>query len=147
MLLFPSFPFFVVMRITPLAPREPYMVVAEASFRMSNDSISLGLIKFSGFVAGAPPIPAAETPSGEVVDMSSGTPSITYKGCWLERMVLAPRMRICAPAPGSPLFWVICTPAILPCINCSGVAAVVRLKSSSLTEPTAPVRSLFFDTP
>src|SRR5574344_976406 len=40
----PFLPFFVVMSITPLAPRAPYMAAAEASLRICIDSISVGLI-------------------------------------------------------------------------------------------------------
>ena len=40
----PPAPFLVVMRITPLAPREPYMAAADASFNTSIDAISAGLI-------------------------------------------------------------------------------------------------------
>ena len=35
-------PFLVVIRITPPAPLDPYIAVAEASFKTSIDSISLG---------------------------------------------------------------------------------------------------------
>lgn len=41
---FPSFPFLVVTKITPLAPSAPYIEVAEASLRTVMDSISSGFI-------------------------------------------------------------------------------------------------------
>ena len=44
----PCLPFFVVIIMTPLAPREPYMAVADASFNILMDSISPGLIFASG---------------------------------------------------------------------------------------------------
>ena len=42
---FPSVPCLVVTIITPLAPREPYMAVADASFSTSIDSMSCVLRK------------------------------------------------------------------------------------------------------
>jgi tRNA U34 2-thiouridine synthase MnmA/TrmU len=44
----PSAPFFVVISITPFAPREPYMAVADASFRTSIELMSFGFIRFNG---------------------------------------------------------------------------------------------------
>ena len=40
----PDLPFFVVIRITPLAPLDPYIAVEDASFNTSIDSISEVLI-------------------------------------------------------------------------------------------------------
>ncbi|OLC96649.1 MAG: hypothetical protein AUJ00_03735 [Gemmatimonadetes bacterium 13_1_40CM_3_70_6] len=43
-----------------------------------------------------------------------GTPSITYSGSLDALSDVPPRMRICAPAPGSPLFVITSTPAARP---------------------------------
>src|SRR5690606_10684013 len=44
MLVFPALPDLVVTMMTPLAPREPYIAVDDASFNMSIVSMSLGAI-------------------------------------------------------------------------------------------------------
>src|SRR5210317_100276 len=50
-------PLFVVISTTPLDPREPYIPVAAASFNISTDSISFGLIVAKGFVLKPPRFP------------------------------------------------------------------------------------------
>ena len=54
----PALPLFVEIITTPLEPLAPYIAVALASFNISIDSISAGLIEakpFSGEPATAPP--------------------------------------------------------------------------------------------
>ncbi len=91
--------------------------------------------------------PADVAPSGDEFWISKGTPSITYSGIVLDRIEFAPLICTWTPAPGSPLLEVICTPAILPCISCSGEDPIPTLKSSALSEAMDPVRSLFLATP
>src|SRR6185369_3738385 len=67
----------VLMRITPLAPRLPYIVVLTASFKTSIDAMSEGLI------------PDKLPPGPGVI----GTPSMTYKGSLSALKLFAPRMR------------------------------------------------------
>ena len=81
---FPLFPFLVVTRITPLEPLDPYIAVAEASFRIDMYSISFAFID-----------------AKSVEDI--GTPSITYNGSDPAEMELVPRILIFAPAPGRPV--------------------------------------------
>ena len=96
----------VVTIITPLAPRDPYIAVAEASFKTTILSISLGLIKFNGFLD--PPTPPS----------FNGIPSTTKRGLLDRLNDPLPRILIICPSPGAPLPEVTETPAILPIINC-----------------------------
>mgnify|MGYP002809617566 CR=1 FL=1 len=68
-------------------------------------------------------------------------PSTTNNGLLLERTEDVPLIRIAIPEPGSPLAWLICTPAAFPCISCSGDAMTPPLKSFAETVVTAPVAS------
>ena len=79
------------------------MAVAAASLRIVIEPMSEGLIKLSGLrgSGGSPPTPK---PPGSVGTLLMGTPSITYNGSLLALIDVPPRMRTCAPAPGSPLF-------------------------------------------
>ena len=52
------------MTMTPLAPRAPYIAVADASFRISIDSMSAGAMAVA-------------------IELSVGNPSIIYKGALL----------------------------------------------------------------
>jgi len=54
-------------------------------------------------------------------------------------MELAPRMRICTPAPGSPLFWVILTPAARPCSIWFTLVVTPTLAVLGSTVATEPV--------
>src|SRR5437773_10152707 len=98
---------------------------------MLKDSISLGLINAKAFAA--PAIP----------ELSTGTPSITIKGSLLAFNEAPPRILIVLPEPGAPPLDVICTPATLPAINCSGVVTDPLLKSLAVIAVTDPVRSFF----
>ena len=68
-----------------------------------------------------------------------GTPSTTYSGSLLALIDVPPRMRICAPAPGSPLFWIMVTPATRPWIIWLGLVTTPTLASSASTVETDPV--------
>jgi len=82
------------------------------------DSMSSGLIEFNGLRGSACVTLAMSGASGVVASFCSGTPSTTYSGSLLALIDVPPRMRICTPAPGSPLFCTICTPLTRPCIIC-----------------------------
>src|SRR5688572_16720570 len=103
-------------------------------------------MKFNGFDPGTPPIPGSPRP-GRPEPPSKGTPSTTINGALPERTEPVPRILIVAPAPGCPLLLVICNPATLPWINCSGEVLTPLLKSFSLTEAIDPVRSFFLAVP
>ena len=68
------------------------MAVAEASFRMSIETMSLGLIEERGL----------ELPSSEVA-VSMMTPSMTKIGCEVALSEFVPRMRIVELPPGVPV--------------------------------------------
>ena len=114
----PSAPFFVVIMITPLDAREPYIAVEEASFNTVMLSMSLGLIILRKLL---------EFP--EIPPCSNGTPSRTISGSLLAFNDAPPRIRIVLPAVAEPLFDIICTPEILPLISCSGLLTIPLLKS------------------
>ena len=122
------------------------MAVAEASFKISMLSISLGLIKFIGLEA--PPAPKPRSALPELLSPDdNGTPSITYKGSAPALTELKPLIVTEDLALGSPLAEVICTPAAFPCNNCSGDVLVPLLKSSAFTDDRAPVASFFLVKP
>jgi len=83
----------VVTNITPFAPREPYIAVAEASFNTSIDAISEGFNELS-----EPPI----------------KPSITTNGPLSACIEFIPRTRIVEEEPGCPEEDTILTPAKRP---------------------------------
>ena len=60
-------------------------------------------MKFKGFLAEEEPISVISPPSEDIFPPSNGTPSITIKGLFPERIDQLPRMLIETPAPGSPL--------------------------------------------
>src|SRR5690606_38686948 len=108
---FPAFPFLVVMMTAPLAALTPYSAVAAAPFRTDMDSTSAGLMSAALF-----DIPLAEL-ADSMVELSMGTPSTTKRG-WLSAAgskEFTPRMMILALCPGAPPELVICTPATWPC--------------------------------
>ena len=58
-----------------------------------------------------------------MIPLFIGDPSTTIRGELLPKMVLAPRMRILLPAPGSPLVLEILTPAAFPLKEFANVAS------------------------
>ena len=58
-----------------------------------------------------------------VVSLFIGDPSTIIRGELLPKIVLAPRIRILLPAPGSPLVLVILTPAAFPLKEFANVAS------------------------
>src|SRR6476661_10548163 len=85
----PDGPFLVVIMITPLAPLDPYIADAEASFKTSIFAISFGLINVNASPPGVVP-----TPEGAKVGLgdlpSKGIPSTTYNGVLPARIELLP---------------------------------------------------------
>ena len=81
------------------------------------------------------------TSSGAISVRVPGTPSTITNGSLVD-MVVTPRTRIVAPADGSPLERVICTPAICPCnwLESCGVLFIRSL--SPPKEEVDPVRSI-----
>ena len=94
---FPNSPRFVVIKITPFAPLTPYTAVAEASFKIDNDSTSFGSISFKLFTS---------------------IPSTIIKGfCDSASLAKVPTPRIRnvdMSCPGSPLRCTLNNPGILP---------------------------------
>src|SRR5689334_24956178 len=135
----PERPRLVVITTTPFDALEPYSAAAEAPFRTSRVSMSLGLRSarrltgLSWFDA-LPPAAAAVialAPDGTAT-FDTMTPSTTYSGDDWPLMVETPRRRSWAPPPGAPeLYWRL-APEILPCIAVSRVGAETRLRSASL---------------
>ena len=96
----------MVIRITPLAPLEPYNAVAEASFNTETDSTALGSIEESGFQDSIKEALSEPFPTT--------TPSITYKGLGVPIRELTPLIVIILEEPGSPLAEEKLRPATLP---------------------------------
>ena len=120
------------------------MAVAEASFKISMDSISLGLILLKGLLLPAVhwlPLPGL-TPA-----FTMGKPSTTYSGSFPAPVEAAPRIRTSIPPPGCALPCFTVSPAARP-INISekfGEAAL--LSFSDFTETIEAFKSLFFIVP
>src|SRR5690606_7805914 len=89
-------PCFVVIKITPFAPLDPYIAVASASFNTSILSISAGLRELNGL------IPPGTVSILSIEDDSKGTPSIIYNGDVPAAIEFKPRMLTLTPAPGVP---------------------------------------------
>ena len=107
------------------------MAVEEASLSTVMLSMSFGLIRLRKLL----PLP-------DMPPCSKGMPSRTMSGSLLALSEAPPRMRIVEPAVAEPLFDMICTPATLPLMSCSGLLTSPLLKSLDCTVDTEPVRSL-----
>ena len=126
----PAFPFFVVIIITPFEPLEPKIAVAEASFNIENDSISLKLMSANGSVGAL------------VLDKSSlliTIPSITIRGWLLPVMDAAPLILILMPWPSLPFPAWMLTPGEIPCKACSKEVTGLSSISLPFTVAIAPV--------
>jgi hypothetical protein len=71
-------PLLVVIRMTPLLARAPYIAAAAEPFRISTDSMSFGLMSLARLAVTVPPVDAVVTD----VELSIGVPSTTNSG-WL----------------------------------------------------------------
>ena len=85
-----------------MAALEPYIAVADASFKILIDSMSFGFITFKPFLI--PPTPPE----------SNGIPSTTYKGLEFKFNEPIPLIKTFDPSPGAPLLVTIETPATFP---------------------------------
>ena len=110
----------MVIRITPLAPLDPYIAVADASFRMSKLSISFMLISFNPPEKGIP----FNTINGELSPDKERTPRILITEL---------------SDPGRVLVVDISTPAARPCKACWKFPLCTSCNSSALIEITEPV--------
>ncbi len=142
-------PCFVVMRITPFAPCEPYIAVAEASLRISIEAISCGEIEARGLDAVIFELPDdVPEPIGSLsVSVSIIFPSTTYSGWLSPRRDDVPRIWMLTAPPGAELPVVTCTPAALPSSIWSNDIERALSSASGVTEVSDPVRSLFFIVP
>ena len=122
----------------------PYNEAAEAPFSTFTDSISLGFISFKREPWVTPPFPPVILlPPAYDVELSIGTPSTIINGCIDPSIVLAPRILIVLPAPGSPLERVILTPEALPLNAFTTVGSADLITSSELiTDEVEPCWSL-----
>ena len=96
----PALPFLVVTSTTPLDALAPYIAAEDASFNISIDSISSGLISDMELIfcpcPTSSPVVLKEVDKEELLSLIIGIPSTTYKG------FCAPRMLTSKPAPGVP---------------------------------------------
>jgi len=125
----------VVIIITPLEARDPYIAVAEASLRTETDSMSLGFTKERKL----------ELP--DTFPLEIGIPSMMIRGSFEAFRDEPPRILIVAPEPGAPPEVLITTPGVLPTSNSWGEVIAPWLKSLELTLATEPVASDFFTLP
>src|SRR5690554_4060755 len=132
----PACPFLVVIRITPLDAREPYIAVSDASFRTVKVSMSFEFILLSGSAIPLTPLV-----------LSTGTPSITIRGSLLADIEDPPLIRIVEPAPGAPPEETILSPATLPANISEGFVASPLLRDVASTATTDPVASSFLTDP
>ena len=103
------------------------MAVAEASFNISIDSMSAGLMSF-------------------MFASVSAKPSTTYNGSVPALMDAEPRIRIVGASPGW-LFVNTATPLDLPCSASIGLEAMTDVMASLRRDVVEPVKSLFFIVP
>ena len=88
--LVPGRPDLVVIRTTPLAAREPYTAAAAAPLRICRSSMSAGFRSCTRFAMAVPAVEA----SIRLVELSTGSPSMTKSGWFEPRSEFAPRMRM-----------------------------------------------------
>lgn len=126
------------MRMTPLAPRLPYIAVAEASFSTSIEAISSGfIIESEDMPVSYPSMP----PPVEVLTSKSGNPSRTISGAVEPVREFAPRISMLDSEPGFPDEELTIRPATPPAKASSTEKSTRFSKASALIEATAPVMS------
>ena len=122
-----NFPFFVVIRMTPMAPREPYIADEAASFNTSIDSISWGAMLFRLKL---------DVPSTII-------PSITIRGCTLRLLLWCPLITNSGFAPASPLNFRTHNPDTRPCKPVMTLPTWDSCGLKSSTEAMEPVTLRF----
>ena len=129
---FPSFPFLVVIKITPLAALLPYNAAAEGPLKTERLSISSGL---KSAIPSVPALPSPIIPLSvfPILVLNKGIPSTTYKALLSPSIDFAPRIttRVAPPTPLALLF--IFTPAILPFSEFTKLASFTVVSASPLT--------------
>ena len=115
------------MEMTPLAPREPQMAVAAASFRTSMASMSEGLTESSEAYVSSLAFWKSKFSSG----LSKILPSTTMSGSALPLILVTPRRRIDVPAPRLPELATMSRPAIWPC-RASSAEVMARPSTSAM---------------
>ena len=130
----------VVITTTPFAALLPYSEAADAPLRTFTEAISAGFISFKRDPCVTPPFePVMLLPPAYEVVLSRGTPSTIINGCIEPSIVLAPRILIVLPAPGSPLDLVILTPEAFPLSAFTTVGSADLITSSEfITEDVDP---------
>jgi hypothetical protein len=101
---------------------------------MSFGLMLLSGLRFSAGLMSTPPIAPAAT-----LSFWSGMPSTTYRGSLLALIEVPPRIRICAPPPGSPLFVTIWSPATRPWSIWLAFVITPTFACSASTVATEPV--------
>ena len=126
------------------------MAVAEASFKISIETISLGLIVDKGEMVDTLPFPSA-LPNPNEAPLAplpcTITPSITYNGSALALIVACPRTRMLDEVPGAPDVVTAVTPAARPCNVWSSEVTIEPRSFFSSIVTDEPETSLFFITP
>src|SRR6478735_6233676 len=115
------------------------MAAAEASFNISTDSISFGLMSAKGLVG--------SLVGSDTLVLVTGNPSTTYKGWLLADMDEVPRILTLIPWPTLPLPDSTTTPAALPCMADSKLGAGKLRISFEFTLAIEPVISFFIAWP
>ena len=124
-LIFPSLPRLVLIKTTPLAPFDPYIAVADASFKTVNDSTSSTFISFK----------------------SRSKPSTKTNAALLAPKVDILRTQNSDTDPGRPSVCIACMPGTTPA-NASAIEALGEyFNSSTSTFVIAPVTAIFFCVP
>ena len=129
----PSFPFLVVIKITPDAALEPYKAAAAGPLNTDILSISSGLISDIPSPLGWAEYCPLVSP---LFVLKIGTPSITYKALLSEDIDLVPRIitRVAPPTPDEDAL--ILTPATFPASEFIKLALFTVVNSSPFTSCT-----------
>src|SRR5687768_7960520 len=110
----PAAPFLVVITTAPEAARKPYKAAAAGPLSTVMFAISSGLISIARLEPGAD-WATRLVPCDTCVLLSTGIPSMIYKGWLLPLKDVPPRISMIEEAPGAPPELVIVTPATFPC--------------------------------
>ncbi|MNI33887.1 hypothetical protein D3C73_878550 [compost metagenome] len=134
-------PFFVVINITPCAPRAPYIAEEAASFNTSTEAISCGFkfdkLKLAPVSVGdiGFPIASITNPSTTINGFAPLPPKLPWVVC-------TPRTINLGISPGFELVLCTCNPATRPCKALIGLLTIFSSALRLVTRPTEPVNSL-----